>query len=87
MAERYFTNEMPKFIPENNLSSSSSSAVVASTSQDSVAKLLSLPYNTLVDKLKTAALHLKQLVSLVLALLILSFYAHQLFDIILSLFV
>ncbi|XP_063949545.1 lanC-like protein GCR2 [Daucus carota subsp. sativus] len=54
MAERYFDNEMPNFTPEN--------AAVAASEQDSLAKLLSLPYNTLADKFKTAALHLKQLV-------------------------
>lgn len=54
MAERYFKNEMPNFIPEN--------VVASANEEDSLAKLLYLPYNTLAHKFKTAALHFKQLV-------------------------
>lgn len=75
MAERYFDNEMPNFTPEN--------AAVAASEQDSLAKLLSLPYNTLADKFKTAALHLKQLVLLIYCSIVSYFFcsADQLFDI------
>ncbi|GMP52891.1 hypothetical protein CsSME_00018552 [Camellia sinensis var. sinensis] len=44
MADRFFPNEMPDFIPETPESSASE------RSEDSLTKLLSLPYKTLVVK-------------------------------------
>lgn len=65
MGERYFRNELPNFIPETNLLASdfATTCQQQQEEEDSLAKLLCLPYTTLVDKFKTAALHFKQLVS------------------------
>ncbi|PIN22727.1 Lanthionine synthetase C-like protein 1 [Handroanthus impetiginosus] len=54
MADRFFPNEMPDFIPETE-----SAAVAAS---DSLTQLLLLPYSTLSERLKKAALDLKDTV-------------------------
>ncbi|CAL5390694.1 unnamed protein product [Camellia sinensis] len=56
MADRFFPNEMPDFIPETPESSASE------RSEDSLTKLLSLPYKTLAERLNRAALDLKQTV-------------------------
>ncbi|KAJ8764656.1 hypothetical protein K2173_007743 [Erythroxylum novogranatense] len=60
MADRYFPNEMQRYIPET--ATSSSNELVTETSKDSLTKLLYLPYNTLCDRLKTSALDLKDTV-------------------------
>ncbi|KAL0283977.1 UNVERIFIED_CONTAM: LanC-like protein GCR2 [Sesamum angustifolium] len=57
MADRFFPNEMPDYIPETP--SVESAAVAAS---DSLTKLLHLPYRTLSKGLKKAALDLKDAV-------------------------
>ncbi|KAK4420346.1 LanC-like protein GCR2 [Sesamum alatum] len=58
MADRFFPNEMPDYIPETP---SVESAAVAAAS-DSLTKLLHLPYRTLSELLKKAALDLKDTV-------------------------
>ncbi|KAK8527385.1 hypothetical protein V6N12_054598 [Hibiscus sabdariffa] len=54
MADRFFPNEMPNFVAESTVS--------RGTSTDSLTNLLSLPYKTLSDQLKTAAFALKETV-------------------------
>ncbi|KAF2285997.1 hypothetical protein GH714_009579 [Hevea brasiliensis] len=60
MADRYFPNEMPPYLPETT--TAASDEAVTETSKDSLAKLLSLPYYTLSERLKTSALELKRMV-------------------------
>ncbi|KAA8526849.1 hypothetical protein F0562_008922 [Nyssa sinensis] len=57
MADRFFPNEIPDFIPETAVEEAASV-----TTGDSFAKLLSLPYKTVADRLKRAALELKETV-------------------------
>ena len=54
MADRFFPNEMPDFVAET--------IVTGGTTKDSLINLLSVPYKTLSDKLKTSALDLKETV-------------------------
>ncbi|XWS52036.1 hypothetical protein CRYUN_Cryun11dG0032800 [Craigia yunnanensis] len=54
MADRFFPNEMPDFVAETT--------VTGGTTKDSLTNLLSVPYKTLSDKLKTSALDLKETV-------------------------
>ncbi|KAL8046533.1 hypothetical protein ABFX02_08G183600 [Erythranthe guttata] len=60
MADRYFTNEMPDYIPPENPSAAVESA--AASVSDSLTKLLHLPYKTLSKRLKKSALDLKDTV-------------------------
>lgn len=59
MADRFFPNEMPDYIPETP--AEQSAAVAAS---DSLTKLLHRPFKTLSEGLKKAALDLKDTVAL-----------------------
>ncbi|KAI3831577.1 hypothetical protein MKX03_014670, partial [Papaver bracteatum] len=52
MADRFFANEMPDFIDETSN--------IAEATENSLLKLLSLPYSSLSDKLKEKALGLKE---------------------------
>ncbi|XVF70343.1 hypothetical protein PTKIN_Ptkin11bG0154300 [Pterospermum kingtungense] len=54
MGDRFFPNEMPDFVAETTVT------VPGGTTNDSLTNLLSLPYKTFSDKLKTSALDLKQ---------------------------
>ncbi|XP_010241998.1 PREDICTED: lanC-like protein GCL2 isoform X2 [Nelumbo nucifera] len=54
MADRFFINEMPEFVAETN------DETGAEGIEDSLLKLLSLPYPTLAAKLKRTALDLKE---------------------------
>lgn len=56
MADRCFVNEMPDFIPETAVDKESTAG------EDSLKKLLSLPYKKLSEKLKRAAFDLKETV-------------------------
>ncbi|KAI3427545.1 uncharacterized protein J3R85_009373 [Psidium guajava] len=58
MADRYFPNPMPDFVPE----ASGEDAVVAERAKDSLSNLLYLPHATLSEKLKRSALDLKDTV-------------------------
>ncbi|KAH9608105.1 hypothetical protein KSS87_011062, partial [Heliosperma pusillum] len=49
MADRFFPNEMPEYIPEASMN----------TSRDSLTKLLHLPYQKLCENLKKSALNIK----------------------------
>ncbi|KAG4161414.1 hypothetical protein ERO13_D01G053300v2 [Gossypium hirsutum] len=55
MADRFFPNEMPTFVAESTVST-------GATGGDSLTNLLSLPYKSLSDHLKSAALALKETV-------------------------
>lgn len=57
MADRFFPNEIPAFIPETP-----GTVSVSGEPKDSLAKLLQLPYEILSERLKTAALDLKETV-------------------------
>ncbi|KAL8505919.1 hypothetical protein ACS0TY_016951 [Phlomoides rotata] len=57
MADRFFPNDMPDFIPETEAAQSA-----AADPSDSLTKLLHLPYKTLSEGLKKAALDLKDTV-------------------------
>lgn len=57
MADRFFPNEMPEFVPEATVDESSTKG-----GEDSLLKLLSLPNNALSHIFKQSALDLKQLV-------------------------
>ncbi|KAL0001156.1 hypothetical protein SO802_014937 [Lithocarpus litseifolius] len=58
MADRFFPNEMPDFVAEDEASPASGSG----GAKDSLTKLLHLPYKTLSHKLQKSALDLKQMV-------------------------
>lgn len=55
MADRFFPNEMPNFVVESAVSTGTAGG-------DSLTNLLSLPYKSLSDHLKSAALALKETV-------------------------
>lgn len=57
MADRFFPNEMPDFLPETPAEQSATER-----SGDSLTKLLSIPYNSVTDRLKRAALDVKETV-------------------------
>ncbi|XP_050219717.1 lanC-like protein GCR2 isoform X2 [Mercurialis annua] len=57
MAERYFPNKMPHYIPEETPTINEETA-----NKDSLSRLLSLPYHTLRRTLQASALHLKDMV-------------------------
>ncbi|GLU23419.1 hypothetical protein SLE2022_394230 [Rubroshorea leprosula] len=57
MADRFFPNEMPDFVPETT-----AGETITFNTRDSLTKLLYLPYNTLSEKLKRSALDLKETV-------------------------
>lgn len=57
MADRYFPNAMPDFVPE-----ASGDDAGAGSAKDSLSKLLHLPHATLSEKLKKSALDLKDTV-------------------------
>jgi hypothetical protein len=54
MADRFFPNVMPDFVAE--------STAVSAEAQDSLMKLLSMPYHSLSERFKRAALDLKETV-------------------------
>lgn len=56
MAERHFPNDMPNYLPEIT---TAVDEAATERSKDSLANLLSLPYNRLSERLKTSALELK----------------------------
>ncbi|KAK6142580.1 hypothetical protein DH2020_022928 [Rehmannia glutinosa] len=67
MADRYFPNEMPDFVPENPKlldeevkDKHGRIEIHPQGTQDSLVKLLSLPYSTLSQQLQRAALDLKE---------------------------
>lgn len=57
MAERFFPNEMPNFIPET-----AEAEKLAENHQDSLTKLLNLPYKNVAEEIKKSALELKETV-------------------------
>ncbi|KAL5730228.1 hypothetical protein ACHQM5_003076 [Ranunculus cassubicifolius] len=56
MADRYFPNDMPNFIPE------SKDPPISEGIHDSLSQLLSLPYSTITERLKQTAMYLKQMI-------------------------
>lgn len=58
MADRFFKNVMPNFLAEKPVDNTTSSE----SGEDSITKLLSLPYKTLSDSLRISALDLKDTV-------------------------
>lgn len=62
MADRYFPNEMPIFVPENQ--TKEEPALDRQTPRDPLTTLLHLPYSSLSQTLKTSALNLKDTVIL-----------------------
>ncbi|XP_057459262.1 lanC-like protein GCL2 [Actinidia eriantha] len=56
MADRFFPNEMPDFVEEKD------EETVAMNSEDSLMKLLSMPYSALFERLKHAGLDIKETV-------------------------
>ncbi|KAL1821673.1 hypothetical protein ACET3Z_016542 [Daucus carota] len=66
MADRYFKNNMPDFVdetpPETGVTDGEGEGVVAQGSEESLMRLLSLPYHSFSEKLKRAALDLKETV-------------------------
>ena len=56
MADRFFPNEMPDFVEEKE------EETVAVNSEDSLMKLLSMPYSALSERLKHAGLDIKETV-------------------------
>lgn len=65
MADRYFPNEMPHYVPEKTSASTSAvdETVTEIKNRDSFTKFLSLPYDTLSRRLKASALDLKDTVN------------------------
>lgn len=66
MADRFFPNEMPDFVPEEEAEGTDKQGeirTVAQGTQESLSKLLSLPYSTLSQRLQRAAIDLKETVS------------------------
>ena len=61
MADRFFPNEMPDFVEEKDEDS------VSVGSEDSLLKLLSMPYSSLSERLKRAGLDLKETVHIFLS--------------------
>ncbi|XP_052206409.1 lanC-like protein GCR2 isoform X2 [Diospyros lotus] len=57
MADRFFPNEMPDFVPENPVEGS-----IPGSSGDPLSKLLHIPYKAVAERLKLAALDLKEIV-------------------------
>lgn len=55
MADRFFPNEMPNFIPET-----AEAEKLAEKAQDSLTKLLHLPYKNVAEKIQKSALVLKE---------------------------
>lgn len=65
MADRYFKNNMPDFVDETPAETGvteGEGGVVAQGSEESLMRLLSLPYHSFSEKLKRAALDLKETV-------------------------
>ncbi|KAA8524440.1 hypothetical protein F0562_010836 [Nyssa sinensis] len=60
MADRFFPNTMPDFVAETATAVEEEEATVAQGSEDSLMKLLSMPYATLSERLKRAALDVKE---------------------------
>ncbi|KAJ6776321.1 LANC-LIKE PROTEIN [Salix koriyanagi] len=61
MGDRYFPNEMPDYIPET-ATAAVDETITERNNEDSLTKLLSLPYNILSQRLKASALELKDTV-------------------------
>ncbi|KAJ6752090.1 hypothetical protein OIU85_002509 [Salix viminalis] len=61
MGDRYFPNEMPDYIPET-ATTAVDETITERNNEDSLTKLLSLPYNILSQRLKASALELKDTV-------------------------
>lgn len=61
MADRYFPNDLPSFVAEP-AAEESAAAAAAGRGRDSLAELLHLPYKVLSERLKSAALELKDTV-------------------------
>ncbi|XP_057953029.1 lanC-like protein GCL2 [Malania oleifera] len=57
MSDRFFPNEMPDFVPQTELDETATEGT-----RDSLTKLLSLPYRTVSERFKRAALDLKDIV-------------------------
>jgi len=64
MSNRFFPNPMPEFIPESTPSTQQElqEAVTVTTGGDSLLKLLAMPHAPLSERLKRAALDLKETV-------------------------
>lgn len=65
MATRFFRNDMPEFVAEKTVSDELALPVIATSPQESLMRLLSMPYKFLSDRLKVAALDLKETVSFI----------------------
>lgn len=63
MADRFFPNVMPDFVPESATEIQEEAEPALPASQDSLMKLLSMPYPSLSERFKRAALDLKETVS------------------------
>lgn len=61
MGDRFFPNEMPDFVSETT-----AEEILAESSEDSLLKLLSLPYSSISEKFKRSALGLKETVTKIL---------------------
>ncbi|KAB1210006.1 LanC-like protein GCL2 [Morella rubra] len=60
MADRFFPNVMPDFVPESATEIQEEAEPALPASQDSLMKLLSMPYPSLSERFKRAALDLKE---------------------------
>lgn len=66
MADRYFKNDMPDFVAETPVETGVTQGegeVVAQGTQESLMRLLSMPYHSFAERLKRAALDLKETVT------------------------
>lgn len=66
MADRYFNNDMPDFVAETLAESGVTEGegeVAAQGTQESLMRLLSMPYHSFSERLKRAALDLKETVT------------------------
>lgn len=60
MADRFFPNEMPRFVAETTLEEEEEAIPSQTPTPDSLTPFLSLPYQTLSAEFQAAALRLKQ---------------------------
>lgn len=75
MSDRFFPNPMPEFVPEATPSTQHElHEAITVTTGDSLHKLLAMPHAPLSERLKRAALDLKQTVPY---LLVFSFSSHS----------
>lgn len=62
MANRYFNNDMPEFVDETPPETWEGEQVVGQGTEESLVRLLCMPYHSFSEKLKRAALDLKETV-------------------------